>query len=87
MEVVINPRETTVLVYLDLVCIQLRESWRRNFPNLAPSKSSRLYWTERLEEAEDSVLFTMNPWMMLKLLKRLCAIPKLMEDASVLTIP
>ena len=40
---------------------------------------------ERLDEAEDLVLCTMNPWMMLKLLRRLCAIPKLMEDGFGLT--
>ena len=40
---------------------------------------------ERLDEAEDLVLCTMNPWMMLKLLRRLCAILKLMEDGFGLT--
>lgn len=53
---------------------------------MAQFKNCRLCWTERLEEAEDLVLFTMSPWMMLKLPRKPCAIPKLMEGESGLTI-
>ena len=53
---------------------------------MAQFKNCRLCWTERLEEAEDLVLFTMSPWMMLKLPRKPCAIPKLMEEEFGLTI-
>lgn len=72
----------TASVFLDSVSTQPNGNWKKSSPNLGPWKKYKLSLTERLDVPEDFRLFISNQQRMQRLLKRPCAIKKLMVDVS-----
>lgn len=69
-------------VFLDSVSTQPNGNWKKSSPNSGLWRKYKLSLTERLDVPEDLRLFISNQQRMQRLLKRPCAIKKLMVDAS-----
>jgi len=72
----------TASVFLDSVSTQLNRNWKKSSQNLGPWKKYKLFLTERPDVPEDFRLFISNQQKMQRLLKKPCAIKKLMVVES-----